>query len=340
MSQFPIAFDLSPTGPGYSPGVQQATRGLFEALCASGELEWIGLEPPDPKHSSLLWRQLKLPSRAAKLGCVGLHSPVSAFPWRTRLPVVHTVHELPWRRGVEEHAGARHRFWAHRGSARARATICPAEHTAAELLVAQPRARARVVHWGCEPQLLLRPLVSSEAREHLLQLGATRAKKALDCSIRALAGPQLQELQLVFTGPSNPTSAAALALAAELGVEHRVRHVEHVPEAQLVELLAHACALLCPSHSEGFGLPVLEALALGTPAVVRHATAPSQWARGSVIEVRPEQPLEYAFGIRRALDATPAERESLRAAAAGFTWARAADQVRDVWNESLGSVSA
>ncbi len=339
MTQHRIAFDLSPIGSGYSPGVQRATRGLFEALSSDPDFEWIGLEPAKPKRSSLVWRQLKLPARALKLRCSGLHSPVSSFPWRLRLPVVHTVHELPWRQGVEESAGDRHRFWARHGSARASSTICPAEHTALDLLLEQPRARARVVHWGCEPELLVRPLVAAAAREHLVQLGATRAKKALDCSIRALGAPDLRHSRLVFTGPCNATSAAALALATELGVEQRVRHVEHLDEQALVELLARAGALLCPSHSEGFALPVLEALALGTPAVVRSGTAPCQWARGSVIEVDPDNRSDFAAGIRRALGAGGVEREALRATAARFTWARAAEQTQELWHELLRDVA-
>src|SRR5690348_8841175 len=121
-----IGFDVSPLHRPHPPGVVRATRGLVEALERRGALRVVRLEPP-PGVGLLRWRQRDLADACGRLDLAGIHSPVSAFAWRGRGLRVHTVHELPWRHGVRENAGMRHRFWATYGARRAACSIVPSE---------------------------------------------------------------------------------------------------------------------------------------------------------------------------------------------------------------------
>ena len=96
-----------------------------------------------------------------------------------------------------------------------------------------------------------------------------------------------------------------------------------------------AAALCYPSLREGFGLPVLEGMAHGTPVVTSRGTATEEVGGGAVVLVDPLDPDDIARGIGEALD----RREELAAAgparAALFTWPRTADAVVDTYREVL-----
>ena len=104
-------------------------------------------------------------------------------------------------------------------------------------------------------------------------------------------------------------------------------------EATLTALYGSASVLAFPSLYEGFGLPLLEAMARGVPAVIGRAGSLPELAGGAAETVDPEDVTSIAAGVERLL-ADRGLRESLGAAgkrrAAGFTWARAAARTRDV----------
>jgi alpha-1,3-rhamnosyl/mannosyltransferase len=115
--------------------------------------------------------------------------------------------------------------------------------------------------------------------------------------------------------------------------ERGVRYLGHVDDATLSALYRSAAILAFPSLYEGFGLPLLEAMAQGLPAVVGNAGALPELADGAAILVDPEDVLSIAAGLERLL-ADTSLRDKLVAAgrqrAAEFTWERAASTTRDV----------
>jgi alpha-1,3-rhamnosyl/mannosyltransferase len=157
-----------------------------------------------------------------------------------------------------------------------------------------------------------------------LAVGAVQARKNQEA---ALAAARAAGLALVVVGPVKDEAVAALLR------EGGARLEGYVPLERLVTLYRDARCLVQASRYEGFGLPVLEAMACGTPVVVVEEPALLEVA-GDAAVVVPEGGL--ADGIRRAL----AERDALVAAglarAASFSWAATARAVVGAYREALG----
>ena len=338
-----IGFDVSPLVRPHPPGVVRATRGLVETLEApqthGGQLDIVRLAP-GPDEDLRAWRQRRLPALAREQGLDGIHSPVSAFPWRGPGLRLQTVHELPWRHGVKENAGWRHRFWAAVGSRRADLVLCPSRHVARDL-----GGRAEVCPWGVEARFAGEPppgevdellLARYRLGEDPLALcpGAVRAKKDLAAFLRGLAELRRRDgarVHAVVTGPDTGDLRRDLGTASKLGLARYVSTPGTVEDAHLPGLMRLASLVPVLSRSEGFAFPVLEALACGTPVLVPPDSAQSELAGPAGIVVDPADAGSVADGIERAL----AERESGRAArlerAAEFPWERCAAQVAELW---------
>ncbi|HEX6885005.1 MAG TPA: hypothetical protein VF530_16640, partial [Planctomycetota bacterium] len=139
-----VGFDVSPLVQPHSRGLARVVAGLVEALERRARLAVVRLAPP-AGAGLRRWRQGELPRLAR--GLAGLHSFTSAFALRGPGARVQTIHELPWRHGVAENAGLRHRLWASLAARRATRVVCPSEHVARELGPAV-RRKTRVVPWG------------------------------------------------------------------------------------------------------------------------------------------------------------------------------------------------
>lgn len=343
-----VGFDCAPLTHPHSRGVARVTAELLAALERRAVLEVVRLTPA--KGADLrAWRARELPARVARERLAGLHAFTSGFAWRGPGARVSTVHELPWRHGVQENADWRHRLWATLGAARARRVVVPSAHVAADLTRSSfvSAAKVRVVPWGVEARfapvspagevderVLARYRLGEEP--FVLAPGATRAKKNLPALLHGLAERRRraeEPLRVVVTGAETPALRTALGLASKLGLARWVTTLDEVAEEDLPALYRLARAVPVLSLSEGFGLPVLEALASGTPVVVPRASAQAEVAGAAGIVVASESPAEVAAALERALR----ERASLRAAglarARELTWDAAAERLEALWSE-------
>lgn len=345
-----IGFDCSPLERPHPPGVVRATRGLADALERRGALEVVRLTP-GPGDDLRRWRQGELPRAVKRDGLAGIHSPVSAFPWRGPGARVQTVHELPWKSGVRENADTRHRLWAALGPWRADRTICPSAHTANALRqrLLPGSAKIEVVPWGVGPEFAQDP-APGEVDEVLLGryglgqdalalcLGCVREKKNLAALLRGVArlverkGPRIQ---IVVTGEDTPQLRRDLGTASQLGLNRWVSTPGVIEDAHLPGLLRLASVVPVLSRSEGFAFPVLEALASATPVLVPPDSAQLELAGPTAIVVDPEDPDSVATGLVRALEEREVLRSVLVERAAGFTWDRCAASVEAIW-DSIG----
>ena len=145
--------------------------------------------------------------------------------------------------------------------------------------------------------------------------------------LAALAAAEAAGLPLVVAGPAKDEGARTRARAAR-----RPRH-GYVEQDELVRLCRGAACLVQPSRYEGFGLPVLEAMACGTPVVAVPDPALQEVAGDAAVWAEAG---EFADGIRRAI----AERDRLVAAglerARLFSWRETATRTLEVYREALG----
>jgi len=173
---------------------------------------------------------------------------------------------------------------------------------------------------------------------YVLFVSTLEPRKNLDGLLRAFAQVQRDSAHtLVLVGAEGWNQEPVDAMIARHGVGNRVQRLGYVQDrADLPLLYVGASAFVLPSFYEGFGIPVLEAMACGTPVITtRRASLPE--AGGDAVEyVDPDDAEDIARGVLRVLQ-DPAHTEMLRtrglAQAARFTWADAAARVLGLYRE-------
>ncbi len=210
-----------------------------------------------------------------------------------------------------------------------------------------PPERVVVVHEGVSPSFAPPPLAARAAAltryrleggpPYLLFVGGIDRRKNLRGLLRALlAEPALGDYRLAIVGGEGHGAAELLDDPTWRALAPRLLRLGVVPDADLPALYAGAAAFCLPSFAEGFGLPLLEAMACGTPVMAADRGALPEIAGGHARLAEPESPGAIGAAILDALAATPAEREAARAHAAQFTWERTARGMLQVYSESLG----
>ena len=212
-------------------------------------------------------------------------------------------------------------------------TISQSAKNDAVSLLGIPDEKIRVIHLGVNhTRFQPRTGVGRFAKSppYIVNIGARNANKNQARLVAAFArvAAQSPELQLFFAGPWHPADHAWLEAEAErLGVRGRVRHLGYVPDDDLPSLYGNAVAFVFPSLEEGFGLPVLEAMACGGPVVTSSRSSLPEVAGEAALLVDPYSTNDISDAIARLL-AEPDLRERLRrcgfARAAQFTWEKTA----------------
>lgn len=178
-------------------------------------------------------------------------------------------------------------------------------------------------------------------RPFLLCLGASDVRKNLPLLVRAFArSGQAQDLMLVFAGPISDKQRKRLQEAARAtGVEASVRVLGYIDDALLVGLYHHCLAYIFPSSYEGFGLPILEAMACGAPVLTSTLSALGEVAGEAALTLPVIELGLLAEGIAR-IASDGALRASLRERglehAKTFTWERCAKQTLKCYERALG----
>jgi glycosyltransferase involved in cell wall biosynthesis len=168
--------------------------------------------------------------------------------------------------------------------------------------------------------------------DYALFVGAIQPRKDPLGAIEALAMLD-SNLRLILAGPEKRDGEEVREAVRRLGLDGRVELVGHVERDELAALYRGAACLVFPSRYEGFGLPVLEAMASGTPVVAARGGAVPEVAGSAAVLVEPGDPVELAGGIERAL----ADRERLVAAGLDrvqrFSWTETARRTLEVYRE-------
>jgi glycosyltransferase involved in cell wall biosynthesis len=351
--------------PGQTGGMEVAASELIPALlrsappdvrltafvnreaAAAGDGAWTLLPSvtvPVHARSRVQWvlgEQVLLPRLAHRAGVDLMHSLASTAPLRGRFRRIVTVHDLIYARVPEAHAGIRDKgmkLLVPAAVRRSDRVIVDSLSTRDDLinLLGAGADRIDVVPLGVGKARRDSPLAEHETRRRLglgsrrvlLSLSAKRPHKNLARLIGALARlPRERRPVLVLPGYPTPHEQELRSLASTLGVAEDVRFLGWISGAEIEGLWAVAEAFVFPSLYEGFGLPVLEAMARGVPVACSDASSLPEIAGDAALLFDPLDEPALTASVARLLDD-----RSLRAALVArghervreFTWERTA----------------
>jgi glycosyltransferase involved in cell wall biosynthesis len=273
-------------------------------------------------------------------------------PWRS----VITLHDLAFLLYPQTHTAASRAYYAHAGESvrRAERVIAVSQRTASDairLLGADP-ARVRVVHEAAAPGYAPRSLadlrevatridlqVDPERKPYVLFVGTLEPRKNVPLLLEAFALVRRDvDAQLLVVGARGWLDEPIIAAHARSGVGAAARFLGNLDHDDLAVLYSHAGVFVLPSLYEGFGLPVLEAMACGAPVVCSSAGPLPEVAGDAAVLLPPEDAVIWARAIsdvltnRRTAEALR-QKGFLRSRA--FSWQHAALATRDVYREAL-----
>ncbi len=339
-------------------GTATSILGTIDALVARGDVDLVGVAarhrdlPPMAFRPSVAVRQLPLPrpvlyeswhalrwpSVERSTGPVDVvHATAVAIP-PCRAPLVVTIHDLAFLADVSHATRHGNRFFR-RGTElarrRAQLVLVPSEATAEECRQAGfDASRIRVVPWGVTAHEVSEQTVADTRRQlrldrpYVLFVGTVEPRKNLAGVIGAMAQIERDDVDLVLVGPEGWNEDLGALVASLDGSGVRVHRLGFQPPEALGPLYAGAAAFCFPSLREGFGMPVLEAMAHGAPVVTSAASATAEVAGTAALLVDPLDTSAIATALDRILgdDALAADlRAKGRERAAEFTWARTAE---------------
>lgn len=363
-----VAYTLEQCWHRVPGGTATSALGAARAIAARGDVELVGVAarhdaPPPPafvppvvvRHLPLprpvlyeTWHALRRPKVERATGPVDVvHATGMAVPG-TDAPLVVTVHDLAFvtypghatRHGLRFFRRAIELTRRH-----AALVLCPSEATRRDCLRhGFDEARLRVVPWGVErpaPDETGEAAVAAArarfalAGRYALWVGTVEPRKNLAALLDAWARLDRRDVQLVLAGPDGWNEDLSGRLAR---LDGRVRTLGFVPHDQLAPLYAGADVFCYPSLLEGFGMPVLEAMAAGAPVITSAGTATEEAAGGAARTVDPHDVAALADALAEVLD-DATHREAMRSAglahAATCTWQRTAADTVAAYREAV-----
>jgi glycosyltransferase involved in cell wall biosynthesis len=279
-------------------------------------------------------------------------------PFPAPCPLVVTVHDVSFKRHPEFFSARDRLLFATLLPAtlrRASAVITVSRHAQQEILWAYPYLAGRVHVTPEAPSPIFRPVEQEEAlqsvrarygihAQFILVVGNIEPRKNLLRLIQAFASLRQQwpSLQLVIVGQAQWQSSAVYARVRSLGLEQNVVFTGYVPEEDLVLLYNAAQVFVFPSLYEGFGLPILEAMACGTPVVTSNTSSMPEVAGEAALLVDPTDVQAIAEAIEGLLR-DESLRHSLGARgteqANRFSWPKAAQETLATYQAVVGTRS-
>lgn len=362
MNRLRVAFTIEQCWHDVPGGTAAAALGMARGLTRTGAVDVTGVaarhrRPPRPPWVPFFdvaafplrrlalyeaWHRLRAPKVERATGPVDLiHA--TAFPTPPRsAPLVLTIHDLAWidtpahftRRGVS---------FFRRGLVLALRdadlVLCPSEATKKECVRAGfPAERVRVVPLGVDPSSTTEDEVRETRkrygidRPYVMWTGTIEPRKNLRGLVAAYRELDA-DVDLVLVGGKGWREDLADVLA---GDSRGIHQLGFVPGSDLRGLYAGAEVFCFPSFVEGFGLPVLEAMAEGTPVVTSAGTSTEELADGAGVLVDPASPSSIAAGLgevlgdeRRRTELAAAGRER----AASYTWERTGELLVEAYRE-------
>lgn len=313
--------------------------------------------PTERRLVRIAWEQTMWPLAAASRQLDLLHSLAFVTPVLSTRPTVVTVYDLSFMR-VPERFPLLQRFYlttqARRSCRRARrvVTISASGREDVHRLLGIPLERIDVVYPGVDERFNLQPevLIGAFRQEQnlpqrfILHVGTLQPRKnlpfLLDVFAQLRQDPAFADLSLVLAGGKGWFYEEIFARVQALGLTEWVRFPGYVPDEELPLWYAAAACLVFPSAYEGFGLPIIEAMACGTPVIAANTS--------SIPEAIGEAGLMYEVGDAAAVlhhvrcllqqpDLASSLRQKGLTHARHFSWAASGQAMSQVYAKAVSS---
>ncbi len=309
-------------------------------------------------HFQRLWtpphhrfEQLALAVEIVGLDCDVYHAPDFIPPFLSPMPTVITIHDCAFLRMPELLTASSKRFYGQIGAAARRASrIVAVSHCTKQDLITLVSADARkidVVYEAPDERFSrLDPVVSQGVcqsvgveRPFALFVGTREPRKNLKRLLQAyaLAANVMEVPDLAIVGQRGWLDDDLAQIAVNLGIEGRVRWLGRLPDETLVHLYNCTVVLLFPSLYEGFGLPMVEAMACGAPVVAGELGALPEISGGAAVLVDPFSVQSIADGFKNVLRSASL-REDLRGRGLervrSFSWKLAALETLETYRRA------
>ncbi len=372
-----VALNLVYLVPGETGGMEIYARELIPRLAELGGLElvalvnreaaaagggpWGEIVPmrvvPVRARNRVEWvrgEQQHVPRMAAAERCDLVHSLSSTAPLWGRVPRITTIHDISYKLVPETHfglLGLGMRVLVPGAARSSRRILVDAAATRDDLVrhLRTPVGKIDVVPLGVTPRPPVTPTPGPQLRERLglgerpvlLSVSAKRPHKNLLRLLDAVAAiPDGRRPMLVLPGYPTPHEAELRERAQALGIAETVAFPAWVSAEDLEGLYALAAGFVFPSLHEGFGLPVLEAMARGVPVATSGRASLAEVAGDAALLFDPESVDSIRAALERLLG-DPAEAARLRAAgaeqASAFTWERTAELTAAAYERTLAA---
>ncbi len=298
---------------------------LLPAGCEQAVLgSYLGDGTPAARFYSPFWLNLEVPRFLSRYSVELFHGANFVLPRTTLCRTVATVHDMsffrtPWVYGPLYQCYMRRQVRTTIGRADALITI--SHRTRDDIAELQGAGTESIVVIRCgvdprfrtqHPESYLRSVQAAFGlpARYILQVGLIEQKKNLAAVLRASTAALNAGLAdaVVFAGRDGLGAAGIRRLASRLGLDGKARFLGYVPQDLLPGLYSLATLFVFPSHYEGFGLPVLEAMASGVPVIASSTSAIPEVAGDAAMLIDPADVNGLSRAIRTALTD-----ESLRA---------------------------
>ncbi|MBA3920736.1 MAG: glycosyltransferase family 4 protein [Nostocaceae cyanobacterium] len=345
---------VKPTGwLSYSLNLLPEIKALNIQVLSPGEIPGIKCHPSPTNITTecgikghfqrLLWIQLQLPKWYKKIQSTLLFSPIPEAPLFSHCRYIVTVHDVIPLRFPQWFSSSQRFYCQH---------YLPAVMQQSEHVICNSIATAKDLTnlWGIpEKKITAIPLaydrknfrfLNLPTQNYFLYLGRHNPHKNPHRLIAAFAAlPNSKDYELWLAGPTDDRYTPVLQRQVdELGITKQVKFLDYVPYSQLPTIINQAIALVFPSLWEGFGLPVLEAMACGTPVITSNISSLPEVAGDAAILVNPDNTGEITAAMQIfATDAQMRSRQSSQGIirAQQFSWDKTGKATMEVLKNYL-----
>ena len=357
-----IGIDASRAALAHHTGTEtyayQLLRGLASQSSADMRLRLYTHQPPQPviwPHSPYietrvipfprLWTHLRLAAEISQHPPDVLFVPSHVLPLHCPVPAVVTVHDLAYRHHPEAYTRFQRRYldWSTRRHTYVAQHLIADSQATKEDLVNHYRTdgqRISVVHLGRDESLhRVSDVAAVKAKygiagAYILYMGTLQPRKNLLRLIEAFQPlSQQHPVKLVLAGSKGWLYDDIFALVQTLNLTERVHLPGFVPPTDKAALISGAEVYAYPSLYEGFGLPILEAMACGVPVLTSNVSSMPEIAADAALLVDPYDVASIRQGLRRLLTDQPLRQTLIQKGFQRlnhFSWANAAHQVQSI----------